>query len=100
MLGSPRFEFERDARAADRDIPAHAVMGDRANIGATFADQGEQLLQLAGLVVQIDLQPRQTAGLGETVADDAIEQVAVDVAAADDYRDAAAAQLGLDFERA
>ena len=60
----------------------------------------DQLAQLAGAIAQIDGDSKQTPDLHQAVADDSIEQVDVDVAAADDQHHGLAFQLVLEFERA
>ena len=60
----------------------------------------DQLAELAGAIAQIDGDSKQTPDLHQSMADDPIEQVDVDIAAADDQHHGLAFQLVLQFERA
>src|SRR5206468_3705178 len=56
--------------------------------------------QLSRLIVQIDGEAIESADLREAVADYAVEQVGIDIAAADDHDDALATKFVSDFQRA
>ena len=98
MVGAPRFEFHLTRALAigtSRRVRSWSI---ERTLAPDLADQREQFLQLARTVVQVRSRGASSGPLAQAVADNPVEQVDIDIAAADANDHALATQLRLELE--
>src|SRR5579875_3700504 len=83
MVGTAGFHFYLHSRRAQCYVALIAFMIDRMDVGAPAADQRQDSAQFAGAVGQLHAEAPQAAAFDQPVADHAVKQIDVDIAAAD-----------------